>query len=178
MFATEQPLRRLLATLLIPLMGCATNSAPSRFLPSPEKARTDSYGGWVELVYSHPQGLRYAAGELIAVTQDSAWILGDVDRLVVPFAAVRSGKLTGYSHGGAAVVGYTFLGMLSTVANGWFLILTAPMWLITGTVAGVAQSHLPQDRLRPLTWTRLARFARFPQGLPAGIRLEDLHPKP
>jgi len=32
--------------------------------------------------------------------------------------------------------------------------------------------------MTPFGWRDLAAFARFPQGLPAGMRLDELRPKP
>jgi len=165
--------------LVLVVGGCASHTAPERFLPTPEQAQTDGYGGWIELGIRQGNRRGSVKGELVAVTRDSVWVLGDTGAVVaVATATVHSGKLTGYNSRWGAVAGYTALGVLSTISNGWLLIFTAPTWVITGTVAGANESHAPQRKTPPLDWPDLAVFARFPQGLPAGLRLGELRPKP
>jgi hypothetical protein len=69
------------------------------------------------------------------------------------------------------------LGTLSTISNGGFLIFTAPMWLIGGSLAVGGESRAPERKSPPLTWVELAPFARFPQGIPDGIALTALQEK-
>ena len=159
------------------LAACASNTAPPRFLPSSKQAQTEAYGGWIELRYLEGGRERRAEGELIAVTQDTVWVLGDSGGVALATGAVRRGKLTAYTAGTGAVAGYTALGVVSTISNGVLLIFTAPLWIVTGTVAGANQSYAPERRVPPLTWADLGVFARFPQGRPAEVRLDRLEPK-
>ena len=160
------------------LSACAGNSAPAGFLPSPQAAQSQAWGGWIELQYTQGQSERFVAGELIAVSRDTVWVLGPSGGAVVPTASVRGGQLTGYSAQADKVAGAAFLGTLSTISNGWFLVFTAPLWIITGTVAAANQSHAPVRRVPPLAWSDLSALARFPQGLPVGVRLEALRSRP
>lgn len=160
------------------LTACASNIAPPGFLPKPDQMQTDAYGGWIELRYQQDGRERRGAGELIAVTQDSVWVLEQAGGVVLATSAVRTGKLTAYTSGVGKVATFTLLGVLSTASNGVVLILTAPLWIITGTVAGVTESHAPERRAPPLGWRDLATFARFPAGMPTGVKLEDLRPAP
>lgn len=176
MFATEPP--RAVVALLVLLGACATNSAPTGFLPPPREAGSAGYGGWIEVTYrSEGQGRR-VAGELIAVDGDSIWVLGPAERLAVGAGSVLEARVTGYASGAGDVMGYTLLGVLSTASNGLLSIFTAPLWLIVGSAAAEAQSRVPLASVPPMTWSQLALFARFPQGLPSGIGLADLRPKP
>lgn len=159
--------------------ACATNSAPKGFLPSPEEATASAYGGWIELTSGEGRNERRVEGELLAVTADSVWVLTDSGgALVVHTASVRKGKLTAYRSNAGKVASWTFLGVLSTASNGLLLILTAPLWIITGTVAASGESIAPERRTPPMSWPELALFARFPQGLPPGLPLGALTPKP
>jgi len=173
----SNPSSALVAVVL--LVGCATNTAPPRFLPNPVEAQTQAWGGWIEISYVENGAQRRAEGELIAVTRDSVWVLGTDGGAgaVVPTTQVRSGQLTAYDAQGGKVAGAAFLGTVSTISNGAFLILTAPLWIITGSVAASHQTHAPERSFPPLLWSELAAFARFPQGMPAGLRLGDLRPK-
>jgi len=151
--------------------ACATNTAPSDFLPSPQEAQTSAYGAWIELRLIGTSRQPIVEGELLAVTTDSVWVLCDSGAVVLPTSAVAKGKLTAWRSGTGAIAGGTGLGVLSTISNGLLLIVTAPLWIITGTAAGSSESYAPQRAVSPLAWMDLARFARFPQGMPPGFAL-------
>jgi len=70
----------------------------------------------------------------------------------------------------------TVLGLLSTVSNGWFLIVTGPMWLIGGSIAASGQRRVPIESVPTVRWTDVAAFARFPQGILPGVELNALQP--
>jgi hypothetical protein len=153
------------------LSACASNSALPGFLPSPEMAGAETYGGWIEVeldtAVSVPLQL---AGELLAVTQDSIWLATSVNQgYVVARRAIAKGKVTWYDaqRGGLALA--TVGGTLSTVSNGAFLLLTAPAWILTGTIGAAAYSNAPQLGLEPDSGERQLRaFARYPLGMPPG----------
>jgi hypothetical protein len=156
--------------------ACAHNTAPEGWLPKPAEAQTTAYGGWIELTY-HQSEERRTDGELIAVSAESVWVLSANQGLVIPTAAVKRGKLTAYAAQKGGLTLWTIVGTLSTISNGAFLIFTAPMWIIGGSLAVGGESRAPERKSPPLTWVELAPFARFPQGLPAGIELTALQPK-
>ena len=155
--------------------GCASNTAPKGWLPSPAEAQAAAYGGWIELTYD--QAERRTDGELIAVSAESVWVLSGSQALVIPTAAVKSGKLTAYAAQKGGLTAWTVLGTISTISNGGFLIFTAPMWMIGGSLAVGGESRAPERKHPRLTWVELAPFARFPQGLPEGLELTTLQPK-
>jgi hypothetical protein len=68
--------------------------------------------------------------------------------------------------------------VVSTISNGYLLGITAPLWIITGIVASSNESRAPLRGVPPLVWADLAAYARFPQGLPPGIDLGEIRPKP
>jgi hypothetical protein len=157
--------------------ACVGNSAPKDWLPRPVEAQTAAYGGWIELAYQESGRKGNMDGELIAVSADSVWVLNGNRGLVIPTSTVTAGKLTAYAAQTGPLQLWTAVGTLSTISNGAFLLLTAPMWLIGGSVATGAESRAAQRQGAPLTWVELAPFARFPQGMPDGIELNGLQPK-
>ena len=157
--------------------GCATNSAPKDWLPKPAEAQADVYGGWIQLTYKEGDGKRQIDGELIAVSDDSVWVLSQDQGLAVATANVENGKLTAYAAQTGGLTRWTLLGALSTISNGILLVFTAPLWLIVGGSAISSESGAAQRKNPPLTWVELAPFARFPQGLPEGIELAGLQAK-
>lgn len=161
------------------LFGCAHNTAPSGFLPAPVTSQQESYGGWVEVEVRDTGDTRHGVeGELIAVDAKRLWVLGASGVAVVEIATVSAGRVTGYRADPGELAGYTLLGTLTTIANGVLLVATAPLWVITGTGAAVIHSKDPVRTLAPGGWTALAPWSRFPQGLPPGLDLGRLRPKP
>jgi hypothetical protein len=156
--------------------GCASSSAPAGWLPKPAAAQSTAYGGWIELTYGQPTEQR-AAGELIAVSAESVWVLSQTQALVISTSAVRAGKLTAYEAQKGGFTTWTVLGALSTISNGAFLIFTAPMWMIGGSLAVAGESRAPQRKISSVSWGGLAAFARFPQGMPEGIEMSTLEAK-
>ena len=156
--------------------ACAGNTAPKGWLPKPTEAQAAAYGGWIELTYAEPKEL-HTDGELIAVSAESVWVLSANQGLVIPTATVKKGKLTAYAAQKNGLTAWMLLGTLSTISNGGFLIFTAPMWLIGGSLAVGGESRAPERKSPPLAWVELAPFARFPQGLPEGIALTALQEK-
>jgi hypothetical protein len=155
----------------------AHNTAPGGWLPKPAEAQADAYGGWIELTYKKSAGPRRTAGELIAVSADSVWVLNDSGGIVIPTTAVQSGKLTAYAAQTGNLTTWTLLGTLSTISNGALLIFTAPMWLIGGSLTVGGEARSPERKHPPLGWIELAPYARFPQGMPEGLQLTALQPK-
>lgn len=167
----------LLSALL--LAGCAHNTAPADFLPSPQEARREGYGGWLELtVREGPKRTRGVAGELLAVSEDTLLLLGDSGVTAISTATVRKGRLTGYRSSAGLVGSFAALGTLATVSNGYFLVFTAPMWIIGGTIAAGTESTTPVIEVPPPRWQALAAWARFPQGIPPGLDPGTLTRKP
>lgn len=162
--------------IAVACVACASNTAPKGWLPNPTEAQATAYGGWIELTYDEA-GERHTDGELIAVSAESVWVLSGNQGFAIPTGAVKSGKLTAYAAQKGGLTAWTVIGALSTISNGGFLIFTAPMWIIGGSLAVGGESRAPERKNPPLTWVELTPFARFPQGIPEGLELTSLQPK-
>ena len=95
---------------------------------------------------------------------------------MLPTSAVKSGKLTAYAAQTGALSGWMAGGILATLSNGGFLIFTAPMWIIGGSLTVSGEVHAAERKQPPLTWAELAAFARFPPGMPEGLEFTALRP--
>lgn len=158
--------------------ACAHGSAPRGWVPDPADAPAVATGGWIELTYREAGRKQHRAGELIAVTADSVWVLNQTSGTVMPTGGVESGKLTVYAARTGPLTGWVVGGTLATLSNGGFLIFTAPMWIIGGSLTVSGEVRAAERKHPPLAWTDLAAFARFPQGMPAGMDLGALRPAP
>jgi hypothetical protein len=157
--------------------ACARSSAPNDWLPEPRQAQTSAHGGWIEVEYREGDVRRHAVGELIAVSADSIWILSHTGGMVVQTAAAESGKLWAYAPRTGDLNLWTLGGALSTISNGWFLVFTAPVWIIGGGIAAGSETGAARRSSPPRGWTDLSAYARFPQGLPEGVPLAGLRVK-
>ncbi len=167
----------LLAPTLLMASACAIqHSSPDGFLPSSEKAQEDAFGAWIDVIYSDGGQHRQATGELIAVGPDSIWVKDATGGVVLPLGAQVSGRVVWYDSDPGKMVGAVLLGMVSTISNGYFLIFTAPLWLIGGSISVRIQGELPIVEL-PAVPSQLSPYARFPQGMPPGVDLWALKPK-
>lgn len=164
--------------LSLAVAGCVSTSAPRGFLPDPSEAQTDAYGSWMDVLVARGAVDETMRGELIAIDDETTWILTQDGIQSFPTDSMLRGRLAVYDSRAGVVGGGAVLGTLSTISNGAFLVFTAPMWMIGGSVAASSQSRMPIHEIGEETPSMLAKFARFPAGLPQGLDLAMLRPKP
>jgi hypothetical protein len=153
------------------ITSCATTKVPSHWLSEPEQTASDGYGGWINIELRENR----IAGELIAISEDTVFI-ADSAFHAVGSKDILSARLVAYN--APRMGGYVILGTISTISNGWWLIYTAPIWLIGGSIAATLCSFEPiiDYPERPL-WV-LIWFARYPQGLPPDLNRGMIMMKP
>lgn len=152
--------------------GCATTTAPSGFLSPPSETQSGVYGGWMAADYAVGKDKREARGELIAVQVDSVFILMEDGLTAIPKATISKAKLSVYDSEAKLLGLWTGVGALSTLSHGAGLILSAPSWIIIGSIATASQSHAPHivsSTFEEKLWEEIRKYARFPQGLPPGL---------
>lgn len=165
------------------LAGCATTTAPPGFLRAPASVPRTAYGGWVEVALGPAaaprRGTVWAAGELLAVTADSLYLLQPAGVTVIPAARATSARVMGWDAQAGLVGSWTLGGVLLTVSNGFWLVFSAPAWIIVGSASAASQSRAPLVEVRaPGDFLRLRLYARFPQGLPPGLDRTSLRLPP
>lgn len=171
--------RNLAVVMTLAALACESNPAPENWLPEPKETPTWTYGGWIVLTLksSNPDPKAAAPlrdGELLAVAPDSVWLMTDNGAVGVARADVTHARLIGWYPETDNMVLWTAIGTVSTLSNGAFLLLTAPAWLIGGSLATGSQSRRPVVRTDKADWSQLRLYARFPQGLPPGLDVTTL----
>jgi hypothetical protein len=155
--------------LVLALAACATNPDP-RIRPI-ELVVLDGHGGWIVVTDRHGAEI---AGELIAIDPGAVRVLGATGLVSVARSDVASARLWAWEgeHGRVGVWGG--LGTLSTISHGYFLLISAPIWLITTGITTAVETYAPIVSYPGDGWDKLAIWARFPQGMPPGVYAGDL----
>jgi hypothetical protein len=144
-----------------------SSGAPSGWLPSADEVGRSGRGAWITIRDAGPRKTT-TAGELIAIADDRVHVLTVGGLRTVPAAEIHSAVVALYASGADAQVGASFL----TLSHGYWQIFTTPLWwgLVHDT------SRAPLVKHPPLPLDGLARFARFPAGLPPGLEPGSLGP--
>ena len=159
------------------LVGCAGSSAPRGWLPTAVEAQREAHGGWASLQVRGESRRAVHEGELLAIQADSVFILEREACIGLPTAKVVDATVMGYDSNKGPLARWTLMGTLTTPSHGYFLILSAPVWIITGSILTGMQSRVSQAALTSANWERARAYARFPQGLPPGLDRASLRPK-
>lgn len=184
--------RRLVAlvTAATVLSGCAVRNAPRHWVPYAQDAAREAYGGWIQLELSPPSSTNLMTGELLAVSPDSIYTLRDTVVTAVSLWSLDRATLEYYDPRSGDVGQIVLAGTLLTFTHGWFLIATAPLWILVGVPSTAVLSHdgmvnvAARDSVRAArghrvaTWQDLRMHARFPQGLPPALDRTALHERP
>lgn len=175
---SREKIESIVAVACLALFGaCASTTAPSAWLPSAAETQTQGFGSWISLTIAGDSLKSTLDGELIAVEQHTVLVLTRDSLIAVNQEEISAAKLTSYYSGASLLALWTVVGVLSTPSHGWFMGLTVPLWVITGSVSSAGQSYAPQKKYPKLSWYELRQYARFPQGLPSGIDPTQLKAK-
>jgi hypothetical protein len=158
-------------------IGCASTTAPRQWLPRPDAAQKTAFGGWISVEYTEGGVTKQIDGELIAIHPDSIFVLAANNLVGIPAAQIAKAKLTAFDANTGPLILWSVLGTLSTLSHGAGLIISAPVWIISGTAATSAQSYTPQLSFPKKPWNEFRPFARFPNGLPRDLERRALQPK-
>ncbi len=152
-------------------LGCTRNPAPAKWLKPAKEATADPYGAWIEITSDDKPVAVLLRGELLSIERDSVFVLQQSGEVGVrALAASPRARVAFYDgkHGNTA--SWTLLGVVSSVSNGFFLALTAPAWILTGTFAAVGDSKAPIVTLvTSADWVGARKYARFPANMPSGL---------
>ena len=163
-------------------VGCATSYAPENWLPKTEEVPYDAYGSWIylELTKKNDENVSsFIGGEFITFEKSVVYCLNN-ELQKIPLHKIRRAVLEIDSKNTSSYGAWTVLGMLSSLSHGFYLIISMPIWLITGSASASAESY--RDRFEveypdSIWWFDKIIYSRFPQGLPSNIDSIDLKPR-
>jgi hypothetical protein len=156
--------------------SCNSVRAPHGTVPLRTQLTDDAFGGWIGMEH-RDSGL--IQGELIAVSEDSVFVLQGKEAKGFAKARIGAARLIIFRTAEGGYAAWTFFGSLFTLTNGYFLAVSLPATLISGIATTATEAQRINYMDFPVNgWTELAKFSRFPQGLPREIDLSELKPRP
>lgn len=185
MDALNKSLILFLAVITFTLFSCVTRPA---FAPDYSSMPTDPYGSSIIVRHKNPpkKNIIQTEGELIAVDYDTLIILTNeyisgnkalsgknkivkIDKnnlrsFMLHYAKINGGR------------GYMFSAGLIPL-HGFYLVLTLPINLIMILTTDGSEANYYSLTGKRINFDQLYKFARFPQGLPEGLVLNDLQPR-
>jgi hypothetical protein len=159
------------------LLSCASVSIPeSKKLPSPTELPRYPYGAFIAVRVKD----RFINGEILGVEGNTLYVLTTDDKILsIPKDKVRYYNVIECRHddykGISEAIGMLVLSGLGAVSsifvNGWLVLISGSLWLLTGTIGGlyVVLSSNP-DCSPEVEWDKLIRYSRYPQGIPQEIK--------
>ncbi len=156
--------------ILITLSACGRYN-----VPRPKDSYLNSYGAIIN-IYNR-NGKQIGSGELIAAMNNKVYVL---HHKVVAYddSDVITGKLiiARTSDHPEAISTWGALLPLTSFAHGFGMLLSLPVNLAVGVSIAVSASSSAYTIRYPSEISRenLSKFARFPQGIPTNITLNDL----
>jgi hypothetical protein len=129
-------------------------------------------------------------GELVAVDAARLWVRGAERVEAVPLGTIDRVQLRRHGMTGKRAWGWTFLGALLTgsaltlacaeVSDGCgpVFVTVAATWLLIGGPSSAALDRSSKLVVRGPDWRPLEPYARFPQGIPAGLDVTSLLQRP
>jgi hypothetical protein len=165
-------LTRELVILVVATAACVSSPDPrGRSIATVQRG---GHGGWIQVTARDGQRI---SGELISVEPTGIRVLAVVPAsgsVFLPKADIRSARLWAWETEHGTPTAWGLLGTASTVSHGYLFVLSAPVWLIVTGLVGHLESRASTIDYPREGWEEIAIWARFPQGMPAGLRDSDL----
>ena len=165
--------------LVVAVAGCASNPAPSGWLPGAGDVPIEPYGAWVEVGLGSAERERTVSGELLAVHPDSLFVFVAGNLEAYSITEIRQARVAWYESGASMLMIWTAAGSLASLSHGAFGVITLPLWILGGSLASASQSRSPFVDYDPAKsrLESLSPYARFPQGIPPDIDRSHLRGK-
>lgn len=171
---------------LILFGGCRSALIPAGYNLGPRELSKSFTGCWIDILSGSGDSAALQinlSGELIALQDDTAYILTEISYAAIPVKNIKSAKLHVFNPHGAMWPVFGFLSFIPNIAGeianstgGGFLLLGVPI-VASGILFGLVETRSNATLKYPdkNSFDEFVKFARFPQGLPSGLEAEKLH---
>lgn len=168
------------------LSACKTAMIPSGYRLPLRDVKKEITGSWIDInkrTRAGPGSADTLSGELIAIQNDTLYVLTSSQLIAIPSENVKNAVLYIFINRSGSFASVTSLvfapDIIAAIANklGGFLILGIP-WVITGTILSAVESGDKSNLLIYPERDRLIEFrdfSRFPRGIPPEVDKSKLH---
>jgi hypothetical protein len=157
------------------LLSCSTPS----YLSKPADFKNFVKGFYIAGVLNNQI---YISGELIVANDSCIWLLPVNTNNPIYHVSRESIKkfnlfIASTSDKPEMISTWSLLAPFTTLGHGWYGMYSIPSNIILNSIIGGGASysryiiHYPNN----ISWSDLNKFARFPQGLPPGVNLNEIH---
>lgn len=170
---------KILIISALAIIALCVSCASVGYLPGPgQHVGSSQYGSYIRI---NTHNRKLIAGELIAVHPDGLIIrqhkkkstYATVSTIIVPYQTISDFRLR-YAEGSKYYAWPIPVLLASTFTHGVGVVITLPLnAIVSGVVASSAATEFVYAK-REIGYPNLKMFARFPQGLPDHLRLEDI----
>ncbi|MBK8624457.1 MAG: hypothetical protein IPN86_02405 [Saprospiraceae bacterium] len=167
--------------LLILFLTVITINSCGKRIPlvySYEKYHLSRYGAYMEVKIQGLQNKLNVKGELI-FADNKKIIIRTLEKPnnILPYAIkdLISYQLYYAKNDNEDYTGWNFLNHLTTLAHGWFLILSVPINSIIGGSVSTSKDAEFRYSNKELPLEQLYKYARYPTSLPPGIGISNLN---
>jgi hypothetical protein len=159
------------------VLSCASSHAPKKWLDQPSEVPTSGYGGWIELKLKARRATPIE-GEFLGVAgTDSVFVLTEIGFRAVPIAAVDKARVAVFQSQLGKASRLTLGGTILSLSHGLGFIISGPIWILVGSISAGSVSREPLHDVPSASWSEVAIYARYPQGLPAALDRATLRAK-
>ncbi|WP_025764253.1 hypothetical protein [Dyadobacter tibetensis] len=155
--------------VLLAMIICSC--AAPKYLPHPDDIDINKNGSYTKIKCKTTDDIR---GELIAIDSSQIVVLSEVSKrcITIPITEIESFKLqyAAPTHHGWTIPVYT----LATLSHGIILLGTAPLNLLVTIIVTTGGVRSYQYRKKDISYEDLRMFARFPQGIPANVKIASI----
>lgn len=151
-----------------------TNCYSPTYLPSYKKIDINPFGSFIIVNKTNRQ---HVYGELIAVDSNRIILLADINKKCL---TINRNEIKYFSLQYAKIDNWTGpLFTLLSLTHGVVIPITLPINIASTTSNPFKYTHYSNDTFnkkskRNISYDQLKMFARFPQGIPPGIKLESV----
>lgn len=171
----SKAMKNIILSLLITAALICSSCSTAAYLPTNSRIVDNQYGSYINIQMNYMSSID---GELIAVTPKIVYVLiykdGTTHLDSANLDQIKDFSLR-YAKSNAAYYGLMIPASAAiTLSHGWFLLFTLPLNLITTTVVTLTAGSSFVIKMKDISWDNLYKFARFPQGIPDNVRLNDI----
>jgi hypothetical protein len=158
--------------LSVTFMCCSC--APVAYLPTSDKIGEYQYGSYIHIRTIEKTSLK---GELIAVNAYYVYLLNNnAGRRLDSVAReqITDFKIKFANSNTGLYAASIPLSALVTITHGFYLVFTLPLNVITTSIVAIDAGKAFEISKNSIRWDDLSMYARFPQGIPANVRKQDI----